>query len=233
MDVIYKVTYLPHIGTNYPKYYIGSKKNWKPGSSYRGSCASRQIFEFTNGLELRVWYKNEVKSNISNFLIEILESYDNASNSFLLQRELENHKKYNVLNEDYFNQTMATLKFCSLPNTDLTKQKKSEATKKYWNSPKGIEKRKRLSERNRKTKSIEMQNKWDNPTPAMINRNISGRPLGAKDLNGRKKKKVLRVYAEGKIFDNAESAAIYYGIHQNNIRRKCRLDQYADFYYIE
>ena len=59
MNILYKVTYLPHLNTNWPKYYVGSKYNYK--GNYFGSVDSKQIYEYTEGLTLKDWWKKEKK----------------------------------------------------------------------------------------------------------------------------------------------------------------------------
>lgn len=159
MHIIYKITYRPHIGTSHPKYYIGSKYNWK--GNYLGSVSSKRKFEFTNGLTLKQWWKNQT-ANKDNFLFEIIESYVNITPSELVEKERAVQQELGVISEEYFNQCIAAGGFVSVKKDLDTKKLLSEKTKQFWQTPAGIEKRKRLSERNRKTKSAELKNKWQN-----------------------------------------------------------------------
>ena len=232
MDVIYKITYLPHLGTENPKWYIGSKKNWSPNRFYMGSVSSSQIFEYTDGLPLKDWWKNETRNNKERFSFEILETFDNISAQDLVKREKEIQQEMNVLSEDYFNQSIATEGYVSVKNTEYTKRKKSQKTKEFWNTPEGIEKRKRLSERNALVKSEEMKNRWKNPTKSMIEREVTGRPKGAKDLKSRKQRPQRKVLIEGILYNNAKEASDKLGIDPVNVRRRCRMEKYSDWSYV-
>jgi hypothetical protein len=219
MHILYKITYLPHINTIYPKYYIGSKYNYK--GNYYGSVASTQVFEYTLGMELRKWWKIQNKDN---FKFEIIEQFDEITPTELVNLEYKLHIELNVLGKEYFNKSIATKGWVSVKNTEQTKKKKSDKTKAYWDSPEGKLKKERLSERNRVTKSEEMKIKWENPTPAMINAYRPGKPKGSKDLKKRKQKIVRKIYADGLIFDNAIDASHYFNEHVVSIRRKCKLN---------
>jgi hypothetical protein len=233
MDIIYKITYVPHLGTKFPKYYIGSKKNYNPNVFYMGSVASKQIFDYTDGLELRHWWKEKLKTNLEDFIFEILEEYKNINPKDLVLIEKSVHEKLEVLGEEYFNQSIATLGWVSDKNTSYTKLKKSIATRAYWASPEGILKRQRLSERNAKVKSEEMTERWKNPSDEMLNRKISGRPKGSKDIGARKPKQFRKVYAEGVIYNSMRQAAIYYNVTSNTIKRRCLLETYPEFYFVD
>ena len=231
MHILYKITYLPHSDTEYPKYYIGSKYNYK--GDYYGSVASTQVFGYTDGLELRQWWKREL-NNKNNFIFEILDQFENISTLELVEREYDLHISLNVLASEYFNQSIATKGYVSIKNSEETKRKKSEKTKKYWDSEEGKLKKERLSERNRLTKSDEMKEKWKSPSPSMLNaiKNIKGRQRGCKDKTPRKKKTARKVYAEGMVFIDAYEAAIYFNIHVVNIRRRCRVN-YNEWRYLD
>ncbi len=160
MHIIYKVTYLPHLNTAYPKYYIGSKFNWK--GNYLGSVSSSRAFEFTNNLPLKTWWKNEQKYS-DRFRFEIIRSFEDISTSDLVLVEREIHLALNVaMCHDYFNQCIALRGFVSSPKSKETKKRMSDSAKAYWDSIEGQEKSKRLSERNKSTKSVEMKNIWQN-----------------------------------------------------------------------
>lgn len=232
MHILYKITYLPHIGTSYPKYYIGSKHNYK--GNYYGSVSSTQIFEYTNGMELKKWWKQELKYK-DNFLFEILSQFEDISPLELVEKEFELHVKLDVLSDEYFNQSIATKGWVSCTNSAQTKQKKSEKTKLYWNSAAGKLKKERLAERNRQTMSIVMREKWKNPTEAMLNAKdiIPGRPKGSKDLKPRKERPVRKIYADGMIFKDAIEASIFFNIHVVNIRRRCRCNYNGNWRYLD
>lgn len=222
MDIIYRVTYLPHVNTDKPKYYIGSKKNWDKNPKYRGSSSSNQIFGYTEGMTLSEWWRKEQKRNLENFKIEILEQFDDIPAKELVEIENRYHLMFDVLSDDYFNQSIATLGYYPSKNSEDTKRKKSEASKRYWDSPEGIEKRKRLSERNRKTKSEEMIDRWKEPTESMISRKMTGRPKGAKDIVKRKpKKKRIPVVVDDIKFDSLTAASKFYSVSNQKIMRRC------------
>lgn len=227
MDVIYKLTYKPHLNTDYPKYYIGSKKNWK--DSYRGSVASKAKFTFTKEMTLAEWWK---LTKPEDFDVEFLETYDDVSCEFLIEKELYYQKYFDVESDDYFNGAYASKGFFHRPNDDRTKQKKSEAMKNYWLSERSEEKRARLIQRNKEVKSKQMKERWSNPTDAMINRTVHGRPKGSKDIKTRRQRKEQRVCVDGVVYKNAKEAGYYFKLTPNSIRRRCRLDEYPDWRYV-
>lgn len=231
MDVVYKITYLPHINTNYPKFYIGSKKNWKSNRNYLGSVASQRVFDFTNGKSIKDWWNFNTKQNKDDFVFEILESFEDISLSGLVIREREWQIKYDVISEEYFNQSLAICGFFSRPNSEETKIKKSLKTKLFWDTERGRQKKERLAKRNKETKSEEIRNAWK-ISQKLKDRITSGRPKGAKDLTARKIRREQKVCIEGVLYDNAKLAAKKYEIDVNNIRRRCRMDQYIDWNYI-
>ena len=157
MHVLYKITYIPHLNTDYPKYYIGSKYNWKPG--YFGSISSKRVFEYTNGHTLKEWWKEETKTP-SNFIVEIVMSFANITPNELVQHERLLQEQLNVLSCEYFNQCLAIRGFVSSKKDVETKRLLSESTKRFWESEQGQLKRQRLIERNRLTKSDEIKRKW-------------------------------------------------------------------------
>lgn len=158
--IIYRVTYLPHLNTAFPKYYIGSKYNWTEGMSYYGSVSSVQVFPYTEGITLKEWWKSR---DPKDFLFEVIETFDEVSPTELVEIEREHQLELNVLGEQYFNQSVATMGFCSQPKSDETKRKIAEATARYWTSEAGQEKKRRLAERNSKTKSDELRQRWQDP----------------------------------------------------------------------
>jgi uncharacterized protein (DUF2344 family) len=233
MDIIYKITYKPHLGTDKLKYYIGSKKRYDKNPSYLGSLSSQKIYDFTEGKTLCEWWKYMTKNNPNDFKFEILETFNDIDAKDLVKIEKQYHIKNNVLSEEYFNQSIATEGFVSTKNNDFTKKKKSIATKKYWDSEQSIEKRNRLIERNKTVHSKTMKERWSNPTSSMLNRKCSGRPKGCKDLKQRKQRPQKRICIDGVVYDNAKIASEKIGIHVVNIRRRCRLDKYKNWSYIE
>lgn len=233
MDVIYKITYKPHLNTSYPKYYIGSKKNWTEKSKYMGSPTSISVFDYTEGLPLYRWWKNKTSQNREDFIFELIESYDHMTSLELVERESEIHQSLNVLGEEYFNQTIATKGYVSQKNTDETKRKKSEKTKAYWDSEEGQKKKERLVERNKQYKSEEMKDRWSNNREFMLeHKNQKGRPAGAQDLKPRKRRPIRKVQIRGIIYETPYEAAKVFKIDPTNIRRRCRLPQYTDWNYV-
>ena len=156
MNIIYRITYIPHLNTSYPKYYIGSKMNYKPGK-YFGSVQSKRVFDYTNGLPLRDWWKS---IDTNDFLFEILEvCEDNITSKDIVLIERNIQLKFNVAqNEEYFNQSIATEGFASVPRTESTKALQAAKLKEYYQSEEGKLKRQRISERNQKLKTG-----WKNP----------------------------------------------------------------------
>ena len=238
MDVIYKVTYLPHLNTEYPKYYVGSKCNYKPKQNYMGSVSSKQIFEYTKGKTLKDWWKNQIKEQPENFSIEILHEINSTPKDILLL-EREWQEKLGVLSNEYFNGSYAAKGWFAASNSEETKKLKSEKTKAYWDSPAGQEKKERLAEKNRQVKSKQLKEKWKNPTEAMLvaQQEFKTRPRLSGDAwrekhKNRKKRSVRSMMIEGVVFTDAKDAALIYGIHEVNVRRRCRLERYKDWYYI-
>jgi len=220
MHILYKVTYLPHIGTDYPKYYIGSKYNYK--GNYYGSVDSKQVYSYTEGKPLRDWWK-EQKLHPYRFSFEILEVFDTITPEELVSKERDLQMVLNVLSEDYFNHSIATKGFCSKKRSEQTKMNASKKTKDYWDSEAGQLKKQRLVERNKKFQSEWMKEKWQNPTEAMINKPYYGRPKGSKDLNKRAVKNNIRKVKFGDgVYDDAIAAGTAVGTHPVSIRRWCK-----------
>jgi len=226
-NILYRVTYKPHIGTNYPIYYVGSKYNYK--GNYYGSVDSKQVYDYTNGSSLKEWWKKQKKEN---FIFEILEECGEITPQKLVEKEHDLHVKLDVLSDLYFNHSIATKGYCSVKNSENTKKKKSEKTKEFWQSESGQLKKQRLVERNKTTHKIIMTEKWKSPSDSMLNRICNGRPKGSKDIQKRKQRETHKIYAEGKIFDNATEASKHFGIHVVNVRRKCRLEKYTEWKYL-
>lgn len=168
-SVLYRITYLPHLETDLPKYYIGSKYNYKNTDSYLGSPSSTQIFDYTDGMTLAHWWKQKIKNNKDDFIFEILEEYDNITPGDLVIKEGDLQKTLDVvLSDDFFNQGYATCGWYSRPNNKESRKKKSVATKKYWASQAGQEKRKRLVERNKKYSADRMSKMWEKHRDSIV-----------------------------------------------------------------
>lgn len=241
MDIIYRVTYIPHLNTDLPKYYIGSKKNWQGGKTYLGSIASKKVESFTDGLSLAKWWKQEKKNHPERFEIEILESYEELDKEQLIEREIVNQRTYDIIGNDYFNKAFARAGWISQPRDDETKALIAEKTRQYWNSPEGKAKKKKLVARNKKESSARMQARWDNDDGTM--RNAVAERLGEASRNrtreewqeiarNRKPRKVCKACIDGKIY-SLEEASEKFGIHIVNVRRRCRLPQYENWSYYE
>jgi hypothetical protein len=230
MHILYKVTYLPHIDTELPKYYIGSKYNYK--GNYFGSVSSNQVYEYTEGIPLKEWWKTQ-RQFLERLEFEILETYDDITPKELVIKEYNLHIKLNVMSSEYFNHSIATKGWCSVTNSAQTKKLKSDKAKEYWDSDAGQLKKHRLIERNKQHQSNIMKEKWANPTEAMLGAERRGRPKGAKNLTKSKERVTIRkIYADGLIFDNAKDAAIYFSIDPVNIRRRCRLKYKGTWRYL-
>lgn len=160
MHIIYKISYLPHLHTEYPKYYIGSKYNYKIG--YLGSVASKKKFDFTKDLSLKDWWKLKVKEEPENFLLEILENFVDISPNLLVEKELQTQKHFNIIGPEYFNQSYACGKFVSAKKDEEFKQNHSRVLKEWYKTDKGLEKRNKISEKNKEIKSKEMKDRWKN-----------------------------------------------------------------------
>lgn len=180
MHIIYKITYLPHLGTDHPKYYIGSKYNYN--GDYLGSVASSRTFEFTRGLKLRTWWRQQTKQHKTDFTLEILCYFDEITTEMLIEYERMVQINLDVRSNDYFNQCFANRGFFASERSKETKQKTSISTKSYWDSAAGKEKKLRMSERNRQIKPKQMSERWDNPTEKMIEGAISGGKKNRKQI---------------------------------------------------
>lgn len=120
-----------------------------------------------------------------------------------------------------------------IKNTEETKLLKSQRTKEFWDSEEGQEKKIRLIEKNKTTHKQVMLEKWQNPSEAMINRQVHGRPKGAKDIKQRKQRTERKIWVDGKIYNSAKECSDVYGIDPVNVRRRCRLPQYNDWRYVD
>lgn len=162
MNIIYMITYLPHVGTSYPKYYIGSKFNYAGEGSYMGSPSSSQVFEYTSGDSLKEWWKSRVVSEPDNFKFEIISEHD-CTPKELVEFEKDVHIKYDVLSSEYFNQSIATSGWVSVKRSESTKAIISHKTREFWKTEEGQLKKDRMRKRNSKLKSAEMRARWEDP----------------------------------------------------------------------
>ena len=229
MHVVYKITFIPHIGTDKPKYYIGSKFNYKPG--YFGSVSSKKVFGYTNDIPLHIWWKKEAKDNPGNFKFEILEECSKMNKYELVKCENEWQLHFDIRTSDYFNQVYASGKFVSGAKDKCTKLKLSDSLKKYYSTEEGGLKKERLVERNKATRSSIMKERWQKPTDKMIKRVITGRPKGSQD--NKKRVVFFRTLTDGvRVYSNANEAALVYKIAPANIRRRCRINYKGVWRYI-
>ena len=133
----------------------------------------------------------------------------------------------NDIDDDFFNHEPIPGPDHDEATIELIREK---VTKSWKNAD---ERRKDLIYKNKTTHKKLMVERWKNPTDAMKNRVCYGRPKGAKDLKTRKQRTEKKVYIKGQIYYNAKEAADVYGIHVVNVRRRCRLDCYEDWKYID
>jgi len=104
-----------------------------------------------------------------------------------------------------------------------TKQQISESNRQYYQTERGLVRRKDIAARNARLKSEELKKRWhDNYEEMKASRQGMGRKKGSKDLRPRKKRPERRITNGSEIFMSAHEAAKVYGIDPVNIRRKCR-----------
>lgn len=239
MNILYRVTYLPHLKNQTPPYYyVGSKYNYN--KNYWGSPSSKQKDWYTEGFSIINWWKKEIKENKNNFLFEIVIQYNEMNPTQLVEEEKKYQLQLNVkYSEEYFNKSIATTGWVSIPRTEKTKEKLREITKEYWNrnTEESIERKKKLSERNKEVKSKELKEKWKNPTDKMKKNyerfvDMAKTLKRGKDKSKRKQKPTQKVFCCGIIYENAFEASKVIGINPVNIRRRCRLENYQDWYYL-
>jgi hypothetical protein len=89
-----------------------------------------------------------------------------------------------------------------------------------------------------KIKSKELKEKWKNPTDKMLDNyerfvNMAKNQKRGKDKSKRKQRTTQKVFCCGIIYEDAVEASKVVGINPVNIRRRCRLEQYTDWYYLE
>jgi hypothetical protein len=233
MNIIYKVTYLPHLKNETPPYYyVGSKYDYN--GNYFGSLSSKQEEWYTEGLTICDWWRKQVKENKDNFLFEVIFQYDEITPVQLVEEEKRYQLELDVKNsQEYFNKSIATTGWVSASRTDESKEKIRKITKEYWDagSEESIKRREELSERNRKVKSKEMKEKWKNSTDKMIKNR-------ERFIHMAKTQKIIpkytsrKVFCRGVIYESAVEASKVFGVTPDRIRQKCRLEKYEDFYYI-
>jgi hypothetical protein len=236
MNIVYKVTYLPHLKNQTPPYYyVGSKYDYN--GNYFGSLSSIQEEWYTEGLTICDWWKKQIKENKDNFLFEIIFQYDEITPVQLVEEEKKYQLELDVKNSnEYFNKSIATTGWVSAPRTEESKEKIRRITKEYWDSgsEESIKRRKELSERNERVKSKEMKEKWKNPTDKM-KKNLE-RLINTPNSKKRKPKcqrSGQKVFCCGVIYENAVEASKVFGITPTSIRRRCKSENYEDFYYIK
>lgn len=162
MHILYKVTYIPHLGTNKPKYYIGSKYRYKEG--YYGSVSSLRSFDWTEGKTLKDWWKEKVLSAPNDFMFEVLKVFPyEITTKYLIEQEKILQEDLGVRSDEYFNQSIANKGFISVKNSEQQKKKKSESLKKFYLTQEGLDKRKRISQKNKEIKSRQIREKWQDP----------------------------------------------------------------------
>jgi hypothetical protein len=191
-------------------------------------------------MSIKDWWKRKIKNNINDFSFEILSEYSNTNAFELVLEEKKIQMQFNVKNNDeYFNKSIATSGWVSVPRTKDTKEKISNITKKYWNdnSDKAKQRRKILSERNRQIKSQQMKEKWKNPSKKMIEgfeKFIEKSKSKEKPwLKCPRNKKFKKIYVDGVIYKNANEAGLDFGMHPTTIRKRCRDEKFPNWYYYE
>ena len=191
MNIIYKITYLPHLINNTPPfYYVGSKHNYN--KSYFGSPSSSQKDWYTETMSISDWWKYKVKHSNSDFIFEILSDCGDISPLCLVEIEKKLHLEMDVKNSaEYFNKSIATTGWVSIPRTEESKKHISEKTKLYWNSEEGKLKKERLAARNKITKSEELKNRWKTDEEFRKSASVVGRKrtdeMKIKDKEGKLK----------------------------------------------
>jgi hypothetical protein len=241
MNIQYKITYLPHLENNTPPYYyIGSKYNYQ--GNYFGSPSSKQKDWFTGDLSISKWWKKEIKENKQNFKFEILKDCGDITPQLLVEEEKSLHLKLNVKTDyDYFNKSIATTGWVSIPRTDKTKKIISEKTKAYWDSEEGQLKKQRLIASNKKYSSDRLKRQRQEYPEKFIStessRKKSSESIKAAWASGKfdnkKPREQRKINGDGNIFVNAFEAAKYAGIHPVNIRKRCRSDKFPNWFYLE
>lgn len=233
-NVIYKISYIPHIKNNTPPYYyIGSKYNYMGEDTYYGSPSSQFPDWYTNGQSIASWWKETVKSNPELFKFEVLEEVDDSNPKDLAYIEEQYHRELDVTSKYYFNSCIANGNFVSGPKDLDTRKKISDATKVFWSTEEGTEKKARLAAMNRDVKPQQMRDKWTDPD---FKEAMKSRPApwtGKKRPYQKRNRKSQPVEIDGVVYESANVAAKAIGIHVVNVRRRCRLDNYKEWKYVE
>lgn len=241
MNILYKITYLIHLENNTPPYYyIGSKHNYK--GNYFGSPSSNQKDWFTSDLTISKWWKKELKENKQNFKFEILKDCGDCTPQQLVEEEKNLHLNLDVKhNYIYFNKSIATTGWVSIPRTTETKKLISEKTKAYWNSEEGKLKKQRLIASNKKHSSDRLKMQRQKYPEKFIStessRKKSSESVKAAWASGKfdnkKSRRQRKINGDGVVFVNAFEAAKCVGINPVNIRRRCRSNKFPNWFYLE
>lgn len=232
MNIIYKITYLPHLKNNTPPfYYIGSKYEYS--KNYMGSPASSQKDWYTGELSIREWWKKETKKHPENFKFDVIECYENITTIQLVEEEKKVQLHLNVKeSEDYFNKSIATSGWVSCPRTERTKNAVREKIKEYWSkSTNDVKKRKeKLIEYNKinsrenllstKLKHPE-KFKMDETKKMLISEKVA-KKWKEGYFDNRKSKAEKRVSCGKNVYASAKIAAKEFNVHPVTIRRKCK-----------
>lgn len=146
-----------------------------------------------------------------------------------------------LMTESVANQHQHNPRYGCLHSQD-TKKIMSEYWINFYKTEMGSAKRKAVSEKNKKNKSIEMKKKWktDEFIKKMKTRSaIKPNGFGEKMSEVRKKywednknNVVKKLLIEGVVYNDAFEAAAIYNIHPVNIRRRCRLPKYKEWSYL-
>lgn len=241
MNILYKITYIPHlINKTPPYYYIGSKYNYR--GNYFGSPSSKQKDWFTGSLSISEWWKNEILHNKQNFKFEIIEDCGDISPQLLVEKEKQIHLDLNIKEcNQYFNKSIATTGWVSIPKTEETKKIISEKTKRFWNSEQGKIKKHNLIESNKKHSSNRLKKLWKEcpeklkPTASSRKKTSEGvkAAWAAGKFDNKKDRKCKKISGNGIVFINAFEASKHENIHPVNIRRRCRSNKFPDWFYLE
>lgn len=243
MHILYKITYLPHLQNRTPPYYyVGSKYNYR--GNYFGSPSSKQKDWYTRNMSISDWWKYETKNNPKNFEFEIVKIFEDVTPQILVEEECNLHLSLDVKNSfKYFNKNIATKKWVSVPRTDETKEKMSVVTKKYWEQDNFDvnERKQKLIQYNKSNSSAKLKKtKKQNPEKFLMTeekKNKLSSVMKNKWENGfyenRKKRVEKKVCIEGVVYKNAKEASQIFNIHEVNVRRRCRMSRYENWFYLE
>ena len=224
MNIIYKITYLPHVENKTPPFfYIGSKYHYDV--KYMGSPSSKQQDWYTGNLTIRDWWKKEVKEHPELFRFDIIETHDEYTPHELVEAEKFIHLKLDVkLSPHYFNKSIATTGWVSIPRTEETKQKVREITQTYWaTNPNAVARRQAVVELNKKTKSKEQRELWSDPVY---------RDKQQKRIQKSAETRRYKIHARGQIFGCAKDAALSFDMTTSNVYARCKNIKMKDWYYV-